>query len=128
MHRLKPLLVNVGIDLGRGNVSVTQHLLNDAQIGAIAEQMGRKTMSQQMRINIRFEPGTPCHRLYDLPDADRCESASAVGKKNFAAGSAPNESRPLFFKIFREGGTGLAPDRHKSRFVSFPGHPHHPVG
>ena len=36
MHRFKSLLVNVGINLSRGNVRVTQQFLDDAQIGSIA--------------------------------------------------------------------------------------------
>ena len=79
MHRLQPLLINVGVDLRRRNIGVSEHFLDDAQIGAVAEQMGRETVTEQMRINVRLEPGTPRHRLHDLPDARR----SLVGRRGW---------------------------------------------
>ena len=39
MHSLEPLLIDMGIDLGRRYVRVAQHLLDDSKIRAIAEQM-----------------------------------------------------------------------------------------
>ena len=36
MHSLEPLLIDMGIDLGRRYVRVAQHLLNDSKICAVA--------------------------------------------------------------------------------------------
>ena len=36
MHSLQPLLIDVGVDLCRRYVGVTQHLLDDSQIRAVA--------------------------------------------------------------------------------------------
>ena len=44
MHGLEPLLIHVSINLGGGNVRVTQHLLDDAQVRAIAQEMSGKGM------------------------------------------------------------------------------------
>ena len=35
----------------------------------LPKQMGRETVAEQMRINIRLQTGTPRDRLHDLPDA-----------------------------------------------------------
>ncbi len=55
MDRFQPLLINMRVNLGRRDIGVAEHLLDDAQIGAIAEQMRGKTVPQKMRINIRFQ-------------------------------------------------------------------------
>ena len=62
MHRLEPLLIDMGVNLRRRNVGVPKHFLNDPQIGPVAEQMGGKTVPKQMRIDVRFQSGMsgPC--------------------------------------------------------------------
>jgi hypothetical protein len=69
MDGFEPLLIDVGVDLGRGNIGVTEHFLDDAQIGAIAEEMGSETVSQKMRINIFLQAGMLRMFFHDLPDA-----------------------------------------------------------
>ena len=66
------LLIDVGVDLGCGNVGMAQHFLDDAQIGSIAEEMCGKTVSQQMRINIFLQPRMPGMFLHDLPNTRAC--------------------------------------------------------
>jgi len=39
MHSLQPLLIDMGVDLRRRYVRVAQHLLDDSQIRAVAEQV-----------------------------------------------------------------------------------------
>jgi hypothetical protein len=36
MDRFEPLLIDVRVDLGSGDVRVAEHFLNNAQIGAVA--------------------------------------------------------------------------------------------
>src|SRR5207244_5627989 len=55
MHCLQPLLIDVRINLRRRDVGVPKHLLNDAQIGAIAQQMRREAVPEQMRITVLFQ-------------------------------------------------------------------------
>ena len=42
---------NVGVDLRRRNISVPEHLLDRADIGAVLDQMRRKRMPQRMGRN-----------------------------------------------------------------------------
>jgi len=44
MHGFEPLLIDVGVNLGGGNIRVAEHLLDDAEVGAIAKQMSGKGM------------------------------------------------------------------------------------
>ena len=71
VHSLKPLLIDMGIDLGRRYIRVTQHLLDDSKIRAVAEQMRCEAVPQKMRIDVLFQSG-PLRVLFDdLPDP-RC--------------------------------------------------------
>ena len=49
MQLLEPLARNVGVDLCRRNVGMPQQQLNDAQIGAVIQQVRRKGMAQGVR-------------------------------------------------------------------------------
>ena len=71
VHSFEPLLVDVGVNLRRRNVSVAQHFLDDPQIRAVAEQMRREAVPQKVRIDVLFQSGALRMFLYDLPNA-RC--------------------------------------------------------
>jgi len=68
MHRFQTLLIDVGINLRRRNIGVSEHLLNDAQVRAVAQQVRREAVPEQVRINILFQPSVPGFFLNDLPD------------------------------------------------------------
>ena len=69
MDSFQALLIDMGINLRRGDIGVTEHFLDDAQVGAVAQQMRRKTVPQQMRVNIFFQSGMSRDFFHDLPDA-----------------------------------------------------------
>ena len=71
MHSLEPLLIDMGIDLGRRYVGVAQHLLDDSKIRAVAEQMRCKAVTQKVRINVLLQSGALRVFFNDLPDP-RC--------------------------------------------------------
>lgn len=71
MHSFKPLLIDMRIDLRRGNVGVAQHLLDDPQIGAVPEQVRCETVPEKVWINIFLHPGVARVLFYNLPDT-RC--------------------------------------------------------
>ena len=71
MHSLKPLLIDMRVDLGCRYVCVAQHLLNDSQIRAVAKQMRREAVPQKVRINVLFQSGALRVLFHDLPDPCR---------------------------------------------------------
>ena len=71
MHSFKPLLIDMRVNLRCRNIRVAEHFLDNAQIGAIPQQMCRKTVPEKMRINIRLQSGVLRMFFYDLPDARR---------------------------------------------------------
>lgn len=71
MHSLKPLLIDMRINLRGRNIRVAKHFLYNAQISAIPQQVCRKTVPEKMRINVRLQSGVPRVFFHDLPDARR---------------------------------------------------------
>ena len=69
MHCLQPLLVDVRINLRRRDVDVPKHLLNDAQIGAIAQLVRREAVPEQMWVNLLFQACVAGFFFHDLPDS-----------------------------------------------------------
>jgi hypothetical protein len=71
MHSLEPLLIDMRVDLCGRYVRVAQHLLDDSQIRAVAEQMRCEAVPQKVRINVLFQSGALRVLFNDLPDP-RC--------------------------------------------------------
>ena len=71
MHGFKPLLIDVRVNLCCRNIRVAEHFLDNAQIGAVPQQMCRKTVPEKMWINVLFQSGVLRMFFYDLPDARR---------------------------------------------------------
>ena len=61
-------LVDVGVDLCRGDTGMTQHLLDVPQVGSARQQMGRETMPQRVRTNGVSYCGTSSIFFYQFPD------------------------------------------------------------
>jgi hypothetical protein len=57
MGGFQSLLIHVGVDLRRRNVSMTQHFLNDAQVSSVAQQVSCETMPKEVWIDIGHEHG-----------------------------------------------------------------------
>ena len=54
----QPRALHVGIDLGRRDIGVPQHLLHASQVGAVIEQMAGERVAQHMgRQKLPVEPG-----------------------------------------------------------------------
>jgi hypothetical protein len=71
MHSFKPLLIDMRVNLRCRNIRVAEHFLDNAQIGAIPQQMCCKTVPEKMRIDVLLQSGVPRMFFHDLPDARR---------------------------------------------------------
>jgi len=118
MDGLEALLVDVSVNLGGRNVGVAKHLLDHAEIGAVAEQMGGEGMAEQMRVDIYLNAGVAADALEDLPDADGGQFCAAHGKEDFAAGALLDHAGALPGKVFGNGVAGLAADGDEAGLVA----------
>src|SRR4051794_25795886 len=82
-------LVNVCVDLRGLGVAVAQQFLDDAQIGAAAEQVGREAVPQRVRRDV-LEDAAPTAVFFDEhPEADALHRlAGARQKEPFASADA----------------------------------------
>ena len=85
VNLLQARLIDMRVDLRRCEAGVAQHFLDRTQVGAVAEQMGGKRVTQEMWPNLLFQAGQLRHFLDDLPDARGGQSTTVLTEKNFAA-------------------------------------------
>ena len=95
MHSLQPLLIDMGVNLCRRYVRVAQHLLDDSQVSAIAEQVRGETMTEQVRVDICLQARMSRERFHDLPNADSRKFRSPARQKNFAPAATLYQFRPF---------------------------------
>src|SRR4051794_13385661 len=81
MHGLEPLLIDMRVDLRGGDIRMSEHLLDDAQVGAVAQQVRGKRMPQQVRVNVNAHAGELRDLFHNLPDAHRGEPRAARGEE-----------------------------------------------
>jgi hypothetical protein len=79
VHVAKVLLIDMRVDLGGRDIGVSEQFLDDAEIGSVAEKVGGEGMPQEVRVNIRLDPGHLRPLLHDLPDTGGGELLAAIG-------------------------------------------------
>ena len=67
VHRLEARLVNMGVDLGGGDVGVAKQQLHAAQIGAVLHHVGGATVAKCMGM-YAMEPVFPSGIPANLPN------------------------------------------------------------
>ena len=82
IYLLQPFLQHVRVNLGRGDITVTQHELNRSQIRAALQKVRGKRMPDQMRSKPGRQSGTSPISRQNLPKTDaRKRSAPPVQEK-----------------------------------------------
>jgi hypothetical protein len=76
------LTCHMSINLGRGNVGVPQEHLHYAQVGPVIEQMGGKSMAQNVRGQGGQNPGLYRVFLDDQPKGLAAHAGAAPGNKD----------------------------------------------
>ena len=69
--------VDVGVDLRRRDAFVTEHFLDLAEVGAVLEHVGRETVSNRVRADIRGRADADRVFLNKLPERFSSQFASA---------------------------------------------------
>lgn len=77
-------LIDVGIDLGRRNVRVPEHFLDDAQIGAVVEEVGGETVAQRVGRDIFFDTRGAGVFFNMHPDGLAAEWTATCREEDFA--------------------------------------------
>ena len=86
VHLAQPLMVQMSVNLGRGDVGMPQHFLDDAQIRPPGQQVRGEAVAQQVRMDLQIDHGGPL--FHNLPQTVRGEPGAAHADENVAAGAA----------------------------------------
>src|SRR5258708_11469819 len=70
MHLAETFAFDVGIDLGGADAGMAEEFLDDAQIGAVFEEVSGEAMPQHVRGDISANPGSPGALLDPQPERD----------------------------------------------------------
>ena len=76
--------VDMGIDLRGTDVGMTQKILNDPQVGAAHEEVGRETVAEFVRVDV-LKAGDGGVLPDDLPDRHSFQRAAAEGEHQMTA-------------------------------------------
>src|SRR6056297_3478400 len=119
MNLLYPVIFDMGIDLGGGDVRMTQECLNGTKVRSTLEEMGRKGVSQ--RVYFCLDPGFRTYFLEPLPDPLPGQAASAHTEKHtFLDPPALIQLWPDSVHVYFQPVIRLIADRNDSLSASLP--------
>ena len=111
MDLLEALARDVGVDFGGADARMAQHFLDDAEVGAVLEQVRREAVPEHVRSNV-FIDATTFDALFDVqPKGHAGESGAATGEENSAGGAGFDELWARGAEVTFERGDGGFADR-----------------
>src|SRR5689334_22420876 len=120
IHALQPVYRNMGIDLCRRDIRMTQNCLHSAEVGAVFNHMRGTTVAQHMRAGIASRI---CGRSTDhLPDPLPAEFACTTSKKQKWRTLPLCELRARAFHVGAQCFLGRLPQRHDAFLIPLPTH------
>lgn len=113
--------IDMGVNLRRRDIGMSQHLLNDAEVRAVGQQMARKRMPQCVRMDVFLDSG-PGGGLLDYgPDALAVELPAVAGEKYERGGRIfRGQYRACLGEIALQEFERGFPDRHHAGFSPLP--------
>ena len=69
MDGAEAVLVDVGVDLGGGDVGVAEHFLDDPEVGAVVEEVGGEAVAELVGMDFLGEASSGGAFVDDLFDA-----------------------------------------------------------
>src|SRR5919201_5897744 len=110
----------MGIELGRAEIRVTEHLLDAAEVGAPFQQMRGERVAQDVRVDTcGIEPGLAGNASEDEERAGPCQG-SALGVEEELGPSPAVEIWAAAGEVAAHGLGGLPAERNDALLVSLP--------
>ena len=123
MDLFQALVVDMGINLGGGDIGMSQQFLNDPQVGSVLKQVGSEGVAQEMGINIPGKSGLTGAFLHDFPDPVRTEGPTSYGEKDFGRSVRFDEFRSFVIQIALQRGKSLSAHWYDTGLIPLAGHP-----
>ena len=123
MDTLQPFLVDMGIDLRRGDIGMAEHHLYRTEVGAVAEQVGGKGVADYMRRYFLGYTGYPCGIAENLPETQSGHTGAAPGDEQIVAAFIFEDERSRRFHVVVDFLPGLLTKGNQPFFVALAENP-----
>ena len=100
---------DVGVDFGGLDAGVAQEFLNDAQVGAVFEQVGGEAVSKHVGRQRPLKAGLACALFDAAPECGRVEGGAAAGEKDRAGRAWADQPGASLLEVALEGGDRFTP-------------------
>src|SRR5579859_3442857 len=118
MRVFQAALIDMGVDLRRRNIRVAEHLLDDAQVAAVIEQMAGEAVPQRVRRDVFRDAGAARIFLDEHPDGFSTERLAARRDKHLAETVGFRERTARSLEITLNPFNGLLADRDDAFLVA----------
>lgn len=123
---LQSVLIDMGVDLGCGDIGMAEHHLHRAQVGAMAEEVGGKRMADHVRRDfLRYTDSKGGFPDY-LPKSQAGHAGAAPGDEKIVAALVFKDERPGRFQVIVNFFPSLVAKGNQSFFIAFAEHPDKP--
>ena len=100
VNAFEAVLVDMGVNLGGGDIGMAEHFLHDTQIGPAAEKMRGERMPQHVRRDALFQPRLFGVHLEQAPNGLARKTDPALIQKKVLDQKVLHHHGTDFFKIF----------------------------
>ena len=123
MEFFQSVLVDVGVDLGGGDVGMAKHELHGSQVCAMGQEVGGKGMTQHVRGDGFVDPSRPCRLFDDLPETETAHGAAPVADKKGIAAAPLEDQRSCRLEVLLDNFPGRGAKGDQSFLVALADHP-----
>src|ERR687898_2775300 len=102
----------MGVELCRGDVGVTEHLLHRAQVAPAGQQVRGERVAQGVRAHLALEPRRARVALDDLVQALPGQPAATLVDEQLRLGADADEIRTAGLQVAPRRRRGLPAERH----------------
>lgn len=121
MDCFQAFLVDVSVDLGRGDIGMAEEFLNDPQICAVFEEVSREGMAEQVRVDVLIDAGLFGPFFHNLADSIGRERSASNRDEDFGGGLSGDQSRAFVGQVALQSFKSATANRNQAGFVAFSG-------
>jgi len=118
VHLAQTLAGDVRVDFGGADARVAEQFLDDAQVGAVVEQVRGEAVPEHVRGNVAGDAGAPGAAFDPQPEGHGRERRAARGQKHVGRRARPHQLGPADLQIAVERFDGFAADGHNAFLVA----------
>ena len=119
MNFAEALAGDVGVKFGGADAAVAEEFLDDAQVGAVFQEMGCETVAKHVRRDVAGDAGVARAGFDAAPHGRSAEGAAAFGEEKVSGGFWADLFWAAGFEVTIDRGDGVMADGDDAFFVAF---------